>query len=179
MAVGQKDHRWFALQVRQRKEQQVCSILSHKGIEPFCPSYISRRKWADRYKNLECPLFPGYVFCKLPTDTWVPVLTTPGVIDIVRTGRELAPVDDEEMQSLQLVMQSRLRCEPWAYLTVGQSVRIEEGPLKNVTAILVDIKKSPRVLLSLTLLRRSVLVEIDRAWVSPFPEGPYLGPLVA
>jgi transcription antitermination factor NusG len=162
--------RWFALRVRQRRESLVHSLLLQKGLEPFLPCYQQRRRWADRWKTIEAPLFPGYVFCRFVADTRTPVLNTPGVIDIVRTGSDITEVDEQEILALQRVVSSRLQCEPWTYLTVGNTVQIMQGPLMNLAGILVEVKKAPRVLLSLTLLQRSVLVEIERDWIAPFPD---------
>ena len=167
MLTNNLDLNWFALHVRPRYEKQVATILGYKGLDAFLPTYRSRRRWADRYKTVELPLFPGYVFSRFRSAAFVPVMTTPGVIDILRTGNLISPVDEHEIHSLQTLMTTTLSFEPWEYLAVGQRVRIDNGPLKNVTGILVNVKKTARVLLSVTLLKRSVLVEIDRDWIKP------------
>jgi len=158
---------WFALRVRSRHDKSVSMTLRNNGFEECLPLYRARHKWADRSKTVELPLFPGYVFCRFDPHRLIPILNTPGVIDIVRAGRTLQPVDDVEIADLQALMRSGLNCEPWSYLEVGQRVRIEDGPLFGLEGLLVDIRKSPRLVLSVALLQRSVLVEIDRDWVSP------------
>ena len=97
---------WFALHVRVRQEKTVSHILSRKGFEQFVPVYRSKRKWTDRIKELDVPLFPGYVFCRFQPEARVPVVTTPGVVDIVRCGRMLTPVDPAEIAALQALPES-------------------------------------------------------------------------
>jgi hypothetical protein len=55
-------HPWFALRVKSRTEKVVATIARNKGYEEFLPLYQCRRKWSDRFKSVELPLFPGYVF---------------------------------------------------------------------------------------------------------------------
>ncbi|PYV81621.1 MAG: hypothetical protein DMG05_29645, partial [Acidobacteria bacterium] len=55
---------WFALVVRSQHEKMVASVLHSKGYEEFLPLYTVKRRWSDRIKQLELPLFPGYVFCR-------------------------------------------------------------------------------------------------------------------
>jgi transcription antitermination factor NusG len=158
---------WFALRVRPRHDKSVSMTLRNNGFEECLPLYRARHKWADRFKTVELPLFPGYVFCRFNPLRLVPILNTPGVMDVVRAGRTLLPVEDREIGDLQALAKSGLNSQPWSYLQVGQRVRIEGGPLFGLEGFLVEIRKSPRLVLSVNLLQRSVLVEIDNDWVSP------------
>ncbi len=158
---------WFALRVRSRHEHTVSKILDGKGYEWFLPLYKSRRSWSDRIKEMQLPLFPGYVFCRFDPQFRLPVLTTPGVISIVGTGRRPVPIDDSEMVALQTAVRSGLVSQPWPFLQIGQKVKVEVGPLCGLEGILLDFKGQHRLVLSVTLLRRSVAVEVDSAWVIP------------
>jgi transcription antitermination factor NusG len=158
---------WFALQTRSRYEHFAAAHLRSKGYELFLPVYTCRRRWSDRIKEVELPLFPGYVFCKFDLLNRLPILVTPGVIQVVGTGKNPIPIDDAELAALQAVVQSELPRQPWPFLQVGQKVRIGHGPLSGFEGILVNLKGNHRLVLSVGLLRRSVAVEIDSAWVSP------------
>jgi len=70
---------WYALQVRSRYEKIVASTLLSKGYEGFLPLYSQRRRWSDRMKELELPLFPGYLFCRFDVNKRLPILVTPGL----------------------------------------------------------------------------------------------------
>lgn len=158
---------WFALSTKRNREKHVAEMLRGKGYEEFVPVYRSIRKWSDRYKQIDLPLFPGYVFCRFDPAWRLPVLTTPGVLQVVGNGKLPVPVEDREIEALKMVVGSRLQVEPWPYLRVGERVTIESGALAGLEGILQEVKKSCRIVVSVELLQRSVAVEVDRAWVRP------------
>ncbi|MFY9726811.1 MAG: UpxY family transcription antiterminator [Bryobacteraceae bacterium] len=158
---------WFALRVKSRCEKVVSTIAHNKGFEEFLPLYQCRRRWSDRLKSVEFPLFPGYVFCRLDPQYRLPLLTIPGVLHFVGIGKVPVPIDDAEILAIQSAVASGLSTEPWPFLEVGQRVRLEDGPLVGLEGFLVEVRKRYRVIVSVTLLKRSVAVEIDREWVAP------------
>jgi transcription antitermination factor NusG len=158
---------WYALQVRPRYEKIIASTLLNKGYEGFLPLYRRRSRWSDRMKEIETPLFSGYLFCRLDMNKRLPVLVTPGVIQIVGIGRTPHPVEEEEIAALQAIVISGLRAESRSYLNIGERVRIEIGPLAGVEGILTAVKGSRRLIVSVTLLQRSVSVEIEESWAVP------------
>jgi len=161
-----ENHRWFALRIKARREKQVADTLRGKGYEEFLPLYRCRRPWSDRIKTQELPLFPGYLFCRFDVNRRLPILVTPGVMLIVGCGRAPLPVEDSEIAALQSIVSSGLQSEPWPYLRIGQRVRIERGSLEGVEGILLATKPQ-RLVVSVTILQRSVAVEIDEAWARP------------
>ena len=158
---------WFALNTRLRYEEFVAKHLSSKAYEVLLPVYQCRRRWSDRVKEVELPLFPGYLFCRFDSMNRLPILTTPGMIQIVGFGKTPVPVDDSEIAAIQRAVSSDLVREPWPYLQVGEKVRVECGALRGVEGILLNIKGGHRLILSVTLLQRSVAVEVSGAWVVP------------
>lgn len=167
---GDQDAQWFALRVKSRSEKTVAITAQSKGFEEFVPLYQSRRRWSDRVKSLELPLFPGYVFCRLNPQHRMPLLTIPGVLHFVGIGRTPIAIEDAEIGALQTAVHSGLLTEPWPYLEVGQRVRLEEGPLSGLEGVLVGTSKQQRLLVSVTLLKRSVAVAIERHWATPLNE---------
>jgi transcription antitermination factor NusG len=157
---------WYALQVRARFEQGVADHLDGKGYEWFLPLYKCRKRWSDRIKEVEAPLFPGYLFCRINLQDRLPILKTPGVIQIVGSNRTPIAVDEVEVQAIQRMVASGIPNQPWPFLAAGDRVRIESGPLCGLEGILVEFKGNHRLVLSVTLLQRSVAVEIDSAFVS-------------
>lgn len=158
---------WFALRVKPRFEKLVATVAHNKGFEEFLPLYKSRRRWSDRYKTVELPLFPGYVFCRVNPERRLPLLTIPGALHFVGIGKIPAPVDEAEIAAIQAALRSGLYAEPWPFLDVGQRVRIADGPLADLEGILIQVRKQHRVVISVTLLRRSVAVEVECDWVRP------------
>ena len=157
---------WYALQVWSRKEASVHAHLQGLGYECLLPTYKSQRKWSDRVKELEQPLFPGYLFCRFDFHSRRALVMAPGVIQIVGTGKMPLPVPDHEIQRVQLAMSSEAPRQPWPFIEVGERVRVNYGSLHGLEGILINFKGSHRVVLSISLLQRSVAVEVDLAWVT-------------
>lgn len=163
---GGEDRKWFALRVRSGSEKVVAAIAENKGVEHFLPMYQCRRRWSDRMKSLDLPLFPGYLFCRLNPEYRLPVLTIPGVQHFVGVGKVPVAIEEAEIGALQAAARSGLRTEPWPYLAVGQRVRLEQGPLEGLEGFLIEVRKQQRIVVSVQLLMRSVTVEIERDWVT-------------
>jgi len=164
---GGENQRWFALQVRTRWEGSTAVLLAGKGYQTLLPTYQTKRRWNGRVKQLNAPLFPGYVFCQFDALNRLPILVTPGVISVVGRGRIPLPVDDSEIAAIQTVVLSGFHAEPWPYLEIGQRIRIESEALNGLEGILINFKGNHRIVVSVSLLRRSVALEIDRASVKP------------
>jgi transcription antitermination factor NusG len=158
---------WFALHVRTRHEAGVAAHLEGMGYEDFLPLYKTRTRWSDRTKEIEAPLFPGYLFCRFDPQNRLPILKTPGVIQVVGYSRQPIPVEETEIEAIQALVASGIPSQPWPYLEVGEKVRIESGPLRGREGVLVEFKGTHRLILSVALLQRSVAVEIESALVKP------------
>jgi transcription antitermination factor NusG len=161
---------WYALHVKPRFEKYVQTHLQDKGYEVFLPTYTSRRQWSDRVKSISLPLFPGYIFCRFQIQSRFPVLVTPGVNFIVGIGKSPVPVDDKEIRAIRQVVDSGILAQPCAYLGEGESVRVEDGPLQGLVGTVVRTKGVDRLVISVTLLMRSLSVELDRYAVKPVEE---------
>jgi transcription antitermination factor NusG len=159
--------RWYALQLRSRWESSTAALLSGKGYQTFLPTYKKTTRGSSRSKEVQSPLFPGYLFCRFNVCDRLPVLITPGVISVVGSGRVPIPVEESEMESIQRMVSTGLRVEPCPYLEVGQVVRIADGALSGIEGVLTSLKGSQRIVVSISLLRRSVALEIDRSVVLP------------
>ena len=116
---------------------------------------------------MELALFPGYLFCRFDAATRLPILTTPGVQSVVGIAGTPAPINEEEIEAIRKVVHSSVPCEPCPYVSVGQLVRIKEGPLQGLIGFVLRIRDEHRLILSVRLLMRSVSVEIDRAGIEP------------
>lgn len=156
---------WYALQVWSRKEAFVSLHLQSLGYECFLPTHKCQRQWSDRIKELEQPLFPGYLFCRFDFQARRPMVMTPGVIQIVGNGKTPLPIADAEIEKIQIAVASEASRQPWPFIEVGERVRVNYGSLRGLEGILVNIKGSHRVVVSISLLQRSVAVEVDLEWV--------------
>ena len=160
---------WFAVRVRSNHERIASAHLRERGYEEFSPSWKTERRWSDRTKEMDQFLFPGYVFCRLNPLDRLPVLTAPGVVDLVGFGKIPAPIPEDEIENVRRMVQSGLLVMPWPFLELGHRVLIERGPLAGVEGILDEVKGKYRLVVSVQLLQRSVSAEVDRDWIRPLP----------
>ena len=158
--------RWYALRTRSRFESVTAAALRDKGFVEFLPIWRSRRQWSDRVKELDLPLFPGYVFCRFSARDPYPVLNSPGVVHIVSAGTRPVPIDDREIESVRTICTADVYALPWTELVTGQRLVIVKGPLKGVEGTLVRLKDHYRVVVSISLLQRSISAELQRDWVT-------------
>lgn len=158
---------WFAVRVRSNFERATAQSLDYRGIRCFLPMYKARRQWSDRVKVVDLPLFTGYVFCHLEDRRFLPVLETPGVVQVVGTGSMPVPVEDHEMAALHRIASSGQDTQPWPYLAVGQKVRMRTGALKNIEGFLTNVDGKDRVVVNIDLLQRSVAVSVERVDLEP------------
>src|SRR5580658_9868847 len=115
---------WFALHVRIYKHDGVEISLRNKGFEVFAPRYTARRVVAGRERQVQAPLFPGYLFCALDALEPLPVLTIPGVIRILGTGNALTAVSAGELDAVRRTIASGLPVEPLDSFQPGEPVQV-------------------------------------------------------
>ena len=156
---------WFAIQVRPRTERSVVSILEGKGYEPFLPTRPVEPSKTKRRSDQ--PLFPGYLFCRFDAQLPGRIVTTPGVVRIVRYGNVPSPLLDSEIERIRAIAKSSVPLNPHPYLHQGDLVRVCSGPLSGVVGKFVSRGKKNLLVVSVTLLQRAVAVEIDPRSVTP------------
>lgn len=161
---------WFAVRVRSRHEKLVATMAQDRCSEAFVPLYQRRTRWSDRSKSLESPLFPGYVFCRVDIRHRLPLLQLPGVLHFVSIGKTPASLDEAEIAAIQVAVRSGLHTEPWDYLHTGQRVIMDAGPLVGTEGILVGRSKHEKLVVSVTLLQRSLAVTIEQHWARPIQQ---------
>ena len=159
--------RWYAVYTRSNCEFKVAKHLSTRGLEEFLPVYKCRRHWSDRTRELDLPLFAGYVFCRFDAHHGLPVVSAPGVVRIVGSGRMPVPIADSEIAAIRAICASGVHAQPWPFLEVGRRVALVNGPLAGVEGIVVELKNEFRLVVSIPLLQRSVAAEIEREWIQP------------
>ena len=160
---------WYALRVRARFEKQASELLKLKGYQTFLPVSVGKRRWTDRIRQVEWALFPGYVFCRMAELSPGPALTTPGVMHFVGFGSTPAPVDDAEIAAIERIVGAGAAGNPWPYLKVGETVEIISGPLSGLTGFLLEIKGDRKLVVGVSLLQRSLAVELDPSWLIATP----------
>jgi len=158
---------WFALTVKPQHEATVRLGLEAKQLKSYLPTYTSVRRWSDRKKRIELPLFPGYVFSQFENTDRTHVLRTPGVRSIVSFGTQLIPVPSAELLKIARMLSSPYPLEPWPYLQTGEPVKIESGPLAGITGIFERREGGSRFVVSIEMLQRSIAVHLEADDLSP------------
>ena len=160
------DH-WFALQTLSRHEKVVESQLEMRDVEHFLPMMRRVSQWTDRKKEIKAPLFAGYCFARFSLEERVPVLRSQGVVRIVGSAGKPEPIPDEEIIALKRLITntSSYVCHP--YLKEGMLVEVINGPMQGVKGRLIRGARNSRLVLNITLIQRSVSIEIDADDVVP------------
>lgn len=143
--------------------------MNGNGLDHFLPLYKSVRRWKDRRKELELPLFPGYVFVRIAFQDRLRVQKLTGVLQIVSFNGKPAPLPENEIEALRESLARNAWLEPHPYLKAGRRVRVHSGPMAGVDGILVRRKDKFRLVLSVELIRQAVALEVDGADVEPMP----------
>ncbi|HEY2843587.1 MAG TPA: transcription termination/antitermination NusG family protein [Bryobacteraceae bacterium] len=162
-----EDSKWYALAVRYQHERQTEGALQSKGLETLVPVYRTKRQWSDRVKEIDLPLFAGYVLCRFPLANKIHVMDTPGVGKIVGFGGTAAAIEDSEIAGIRQLMESKQRLGPWPYLQPGDRVRVERGALRGLEGSLLRTKDGLRLVIGVELLQRSMTVELDQDAIVP------------
>lgn len=156
---------WLAVQVRAGRELFSARHLQARGYDIFLPAYLEQRRWSDRVMTVSRALFEGYVFCRVVALAVGTIISAPGVLRIVGDSSGPLPIPLDEIEALQRISETRLPVRPWPFLQAGQHVRVEAGPLSGTEGVVLTVKDERRLVVSITLLQRSVAVEIAPEWV--------------
>jgi transcription antitermination factor NusG len=160
---------WYAFYTKSRHEKRVHRDLLAEGCESFLPLHRVTRQWADRRKEVELPLFPGYIFvrCADADDMWH-VVYKDGVVKVLgATPTQPTPIPAEEIESIRRAQEKGFVLEPHTYLRRGRKVRIARGPLVGIEGIILEEPRKARLVLSIHAIGRSASLEIDSTYVEP------------
>ncbi len=158
---------WYAAYTCANHEKRVAAELHARTVEHFLPVYSSIRRWKDRRVKLDLPLFPGYVFVRLAPCDRLRVLQISSVVRLVGSNGKPTALPDSEMEILRSGLSQSLCAEPHPFLTIGRRVRITGGPFAGLEGVLKKKRNSLRVVVSLSLIQRSVAVDVEVADVAP------------
>jgi len=161
---------WYAAYTCANHEKRVAEQLAERSVEHFLPVYEAVRQWKDRRMHLQLPLFPGYVFVRFALSDRLQVLKIPSVANLVSFNGTPAVLPEAEIEALKAGLEHGVKAEPFPYLKVGKRVRVTAGPLEGLEGILVRRKNALRFVISLDLIQRSILLDIDAASVEPVYE---------
>jgi transcription termination/antitermination protein NusG len=154
---------WYPLQTRYQCERKVDAALRDEGFESFAPTQLQARKWSDRTKLVESPLFPGYTFVRMHAEpkSLIKVLRLPGLVRFVTSGRELIAVPNEEIDAVRALVQSNASYEHGPFPAVGEKVRIRGGCLEGIEGVLTEQTGRREVVVSVGAIQRSLKIPLN------------------
>jgi len=138
---GQLNRRWYAVYTRPRWEKKVNLLLAEKGIESYCPLNKIKRKWSDRLKTVEEPLFKSYVFVKIDDGEKTIVRMTHGVINFVYWNKKPAIVKEKEIQTIKRFLDEHENIVVYPIeLNLNDRVRVTAGSLMDQEGKVIDFR---------------------------------------
>lgn len=167
MNIGHNTN-WYVLYTNSRHEKFVEKHLIEKGVEAFTPKATVRKRWSDRIKYVEEPLFKSYCFAKFHLKDKEKILLNKGIVKIVRFGEKYSCVEETVINSLKILTEQGIELKPYPYLKVGTRVIIKSGPLQGVEGYIVEKrKKETELVISVDVIMSSAKCTIDVAFVEP------------
>lgn len=164
----ENSNNWYALYTKSRHEKFVESQLLERGIPAFTPKVTLRRKWSDRIKSIEEPLFKSYCFAKFPIQNRIEILSQEGIASIVHFNEHYVPVEESVINSLKILTENKLQLDPYPYLKVGGKVTLKRGPLKGLEGFILEKRnKNTTLVVSVDTIFSSVKCIIDTGYVDP------------
>lgn len=164
--AGARDPRislvWYALHVASNCERQVADRLEEAAVENYYPHLIAKSR--DGRRDIEKKFFPGYLFARFTWTDRTPVVRIPQVIQILGfTRSHPVPIPEIEIEAVRsLISLAPATVQPCSFWAAGEHVRIKSGPLRDLTGFVVYSKAgSARVVVSVTMLARSISAEVD------------------
>ena len=154
--------KWLAIYSRPRWEKKVAQLLSEKGLESYCPLNKVRRKWSDRVKLVEEPLFKSYIFVKVNDEDRTEVRMTPGVINFVYWNGKPAVVKEKEINTIKNFLNEyeNVEVKPMT-LALNQRVKITAGPLMDQEGEVIGVSRKT-VKVAIDSLGYVLVAYIDR-----------------
>ena len=160
--LSEVSRKWLALYSRPRWEKKVAQLLTEKGLESYCPVNKVRRKWSDRVKIVEEPLFKSYVFVRVTDEDRTAVRMTPGVINFVYWNGKPALIKEKEINAIKQFLNDYENVEVKPIkLELNQRVKITKGPLMDQEGQVLELQRKT-VKVAIDSLGYLLIAHIDR-----------------
>lgn len=131
---------WYAVYTKPRWEKKLSLLLEKKGLENYCPLTKVRRRWSDRYKVVEEPLFKSYVFVYITEEEKQEVRFTDGAVNFVYWLGEPAIIKKEDIEIIRRFLQeyAYVLATP-AAINKGQKVKIKTGLMMDAEGVVLKL----------------------------------------
>jgi len=159
---------WYAVRTRPRHEKKVVAELQEKGITIYLPLFSQVRRWSDRRKIIEVPLFSCYAFVHSVLNLHLRVVLygISGALGFVGPNNEAVPIPDAQIETIRTLMASNVPLTPYPLLKVGQRVRVRGGALDGVEGILAT-KGDRRLVISVESIHAAFSINLEGYDIEP------------
>jgi transcription termination/antitermination protein NusG len=163
---------WFAVWTKSRQEKVAAAMIGSLGVTNFLPLKLESRQWSDRKQTVNVPLFSGYLFVRmnLSDGNKLRVLQVPGVAGFVGNSQGPLPIPEDQIEAVRTVVERRIECTVHPLLEEGDKVRVVRGPLAGMEGRLVRTNSAARLVISISMIHRSLAVHVDRDDVERFED---------
>jgi transcriptional antiterminator RfaH len=153
---------WYLLYTNSKQERNVAGQLDRMKIQHYLPLVKITRKWSDRLKILDSPLFPSYLFIYLNHfKEYFLCLEAQGALHFVRFGQQIAKVSDSVIIDLKIIVDAGEQIEvSFSAFQKGETVTITDGPLTGLKCEVIQYNKKEMILVRIELLQRNLLMEL-------------------
>ncbi len=156
---------WIVVRSKPRSEKVAYKELVSKNIEAYLPLLKERRKWSDRKKWVEFPLFSSYLFARIDIKNSIFVLQTQGVNTIIKFGEKIAVVQDDVIKAMRLAIEGGYQLEPTEYFVEGNLVEVIAGPMKGVSGIVARLKGQSRLIIKIDAIQQALSIQIESKFI--------------
>lgn len=161
---------WYAGYTSSRHEKSVAAQLSLRSVEHFLPLYETVHRWKNGRHRVQLPLFPGYIFVRIPLANRLRVLEVAGFVRLVAFQGMPLPLPESDVEIMRSALRGGLVAEPHTYLVEGTRVEICAGPLRGMRGTLLRRHGQLRVVVSIDLIQRAMIVDVAATDVVPLRE---------
>jgi transcription antitermination factor NusG len=154
---------WYAVYTKPRWEKKVYGLMTEKGMDAYCPLNKVRKKWSDRMKWVEEPLFKSYVFVRVTEEEHTKVRMVNGVVNFVYWLGKPAIVKDKEIEIIRKFLNDYKEVEAIALnLQADTKVTIRQGAFMDKDATVVKVLNN-KVQVIIESIGFSLMAVIDKS----------------
>ncbi len=160
---------WYAVTTRSRQEKAAAAILEALGIRQFLPTTTELHQWSDRKREVNPPLFPGYLFVHInpSPETTLRVRKVPAIVDFVGNHSGPLPIPDGQIENVRTALARGVPCSPHSFLQAGDRVRVVRGALAGIEGRFVRNRAKGQLVISIEMIQRSLALTVFEEDVEP------------
>jgi transcription antitermination factor NusG len=166
-----EEPKWYALKTKPRAEKKLNERLNEVEIETYLPIIKEWKQWSDRKKQVEEPMFKGYIFVRTTSANFIKALQLDGAVHFVKFGGIPATIDDEQIELIRKIVTNKLRFEVTDLnLEPGDKVEVTKGALKGYKGEMLRDKSKTNIVIHIVQLERTLTVEVPKSFIRKLEE---------